>query len=114
MRFIRYSFYAVLMVVLVILALANRQSVTLGLLPEQLAEFFPVSIDLPLFVVIMLSMLGGLLVGYILEYFREHKLRRDAAVQKRQAAKLSREVSALKKEAGKEDDDVLALIRDAG
>lgn len=114
MRFIRYSFYAVLMPVLVVLALANRQSVTLGLLPEQLADFFPVSVELPLFVIIMLAALTGLMVGYVLEFFREHKVRREAAEKRREVAHLNQEVKALKKEAGKEDDDVLALINDAG
>ena len=111
MRYIRYGFYVVLMLVLVILALANRQSVTLGLLPEQLADFFPVSIKLPLFVVIMLAALAGLMVGYVLEFFREHKIRREAVANKQEAAVLAREVTALKKEAGKEEDDVLALIK---
>ena len=110
MRYLRYSFYAVLMVVLVMLALANRQVVTLAVLPEQLSSILPVSIQLPMFVVIMLSMLGGLLVGYVLEYFREHKQRREAAVRKREVDILAREVDALKKQAGTEEDDVLALL----
>jgi len=110
MRYIRYSFYAVLMVVLVMLALANREIVTLSLLPEQLSSIFPASIQLPMFVVIMLSMLAGLLVGYVLEYFREHKQRREAAVRKREVDILAREVDALKKQAGTEEDDVLALL----
>ncbi len=110
MRYLRYSFYAVLMVVLVMLALANRQVVTLAVLPEQLSSILPVSIQLPMFVVIMLSMLGGLLVGYVLEYFREHKQRREAAVRKREVDILAREVDALKKQAGTQEDDVLALL----
>ena len=110
MRYLRYSFYAVLMLVLVMLALANREIVTLAVLPEQLSGIFPASIQLPMFVVIMLSMLAGLLIGYVLEYFREHKLRREAAVKKREVASLSREVDALKKQAGTEEDDVLALL----
>lgn len=110
MRYLRYSFYAVLMVVLVMLALANREMVTLAVLPEQLSSILPVSIQLPMFVVIMLSMLAGLLVGYVLEYFREHKQRREAAVRKREVDILAREVDALKKQAGTEEDDVLALL----
>ncbi len=110
MRYLRYSFYAVLMVVLVMLALANREIVTLAVLPEQLSSILPVSIQLPMFVVIMLSMLAGLLVGYVLEYFREHKQRREAAVRKREVDILAREVDALKKKAGTEEDDVLALL----
>ena len=110
MRYFRYSFYAVLMLMLVLLALANREIVTLAVLPEELSGILPVSIQLPMFVVIMLSMLAGLLVGYVLEYFREHKLRREAAAKKREVANLSREVDALKKQAGTEEDDVLALL----
>ena len=110
MRYLRYSFYAVLMVVLVMLALANREIVTLAVLPEQLSSILPISIQLPMFVVIMLSMLAGLLVGYVLEYFREHKQRRAAAVRKREVDILAREVDALKKQAGTEEDDVLALL----
>lgn len=110
MRYFRYSFYAVLMLVLILLALANREMVTLAVLPTQLSGLFPVSIRLPMFVVIMLSMLAGLLVGYVLEYFREHKLRREAAAKKREAESLAREVEALKKQAGTQEDDVLALL----
>ena len=110
MRYFRYSFYAVLMLMLVLLALANREIVTLAVLPKELSGIFPVSIQLPMFVVIMLSMLAGLLIGYVLEYFREHKLRREAAAKKREVANLSREVDALKKQAGTEEDDVLALL----
>ena len=110
MRYLRYSFYAVLMLALILLALANREVVTLALLPEQLSGIFPATIKLPLYVVILLSMLTGLLVGYVLEYFREHKLRREAAIKKREAADLARQVDTLKKQAGTEDDDVLALL----
>ncbi len=110
MRYLRYSFYVVLLIVLVMVALANSEVVTLSVLPEQLNSFFPVSIRLPLFVVIMLSILAGLLIGYVLEYFREYKQRREAATRKREVEVLSREVDALKKETGKDEDDVLALL----
>ena len=110
MRYSRYRFYAVLMLVLVMLAVANREIVTLAVLPEQLSTLFPASIQLPMFVVILLSMLAGLLIGYVLEYFREHKQRREAAVKKREVESLAREVDTLKKQAGSEEDDVLALL----
>ncbi len=110
MRYLRYSFYAVLMLILIVLALANREVVTLALLPEQLARFMPVSVQVPMYIVIMLAMLFGLLVGYILEYFREHKIRREAAQKRREVAKLSQEVDSLKKQSGVEEDDVLALL----
>ncbi|HSF92550.1 MAG TPA: LapA family protein [Paracoccaceae bacterium] len=108
MRYIRYAFLGAMLLALVLIALANRQTVELALLPEQLAGFFPVSINLPLFVVVMLSVLAGLMAGYVLEYFREHKHRAEASRKRREAAKLAGVVNALKQQSGIEEDDVLA------
>lgn len=110
MRYLRYTFYAALMLVLVMLALANREMVTLAVLPEQLAGFLPITFKIPLYIVIMLSMLAGLMVGYVLEYFREHRLRRDGAAKRREVENLTREVKTLKEKSGVEEDDVLALL----
>lgn len=110
MRYIRYGFYALLMIVLVLLALANREIVTLAVLPQEMAGIFPVSVKLPLFVVIMLSILFGLMVGYVLEYFREYGIRREASKKKREAAALKQEVKQLREESGEQEDDVLRLL----
>lgn len=111
MRYIKYGFYAALMVVLILLALANREWVTLNLLPEGMREVLPLSIQLPLFMVIFLSIAAGLLLGYVLEYFREHKHRRLASRKSHEAAELAREVEVLKKRSGQEEDDILALLK---
>jgi len=111
MRYIRYAVLAAMLFLLVMIALANRQVVEVSVLPEQLAGILPYSLKLPLFAVIMVSMLAGLMTGYVLEYFREHKHRAEAARNRREAAQLQGEVKNLKKKSGIEEDDVLAVLK---
>ena len=110
MRIIRYTILAIFMIVLVSLALANRAPVIVALLPEDLPLATNLMIELPLFAVIFASIVVGLVLGYLLEFFREHKYRKKAAVKNREAAQLSAEVALLKKESGKDDDEVLAIL----
>lgn len=110
MRTIKLIILGMILLAIVVLSLANRELVTLSLLPEGLAGILPVSIDLPLFVVSLISILVGMVLGYILEWLREHRHRRRAAEKAREAEKLSREVDNLRKQTGKGQDDVLALL----
>lgn len=114
-RYTRYAFLAVVAVVLVTLAIANRQMVELKLLPEGLDEFtgFTGTLSLPLFAVIFAGLALGLLVGYALEWLREHKIRREANQNRREVGKLEREVKRLKQKRETEGDDVLALLEES-
>ncbi len=118
MRYIRYAVLAIIAVVLITVALANRGSVTLSLLPEGLAELirYPAELNtvtLPLFVVIFAGILGGVLLGFVWEWLREHKHRAAAAGHRREADRLGREVAELRNDKA-EGDEVLALLEDAG
>lgn len=113
MRYIRYAFLAALAVVLVTVAIANRDVVTLNLLPAELATLSGVtlSVSLPLFVVIFGAIIAGLLIGFVWEWIREYKHRSAASTHKREKEKLAREVSKLKTDKAKNDgDEVLALL----
>ena len=110
MRYIKYLILAAFMAALVLLALANREAVFVSALPEGLPYAGVLSIEVPLFVIIFAAIGVGLLLGYFLEYFREHKYRRQAAIKNREAAVLSAEVAKLKKSNGSDEDDVLALL----
>lgn len=116
MRYIRYAFIALLAIVLVTVALANSSLVTLRLLPESMAGFLGWSwqVTLPLFLVILGSIVVGLLIGFVWEWMREHKHRADARREHRENTELKREVSRLKRpDTGRrENDDVLALLED--
>jgi uncharacterized integral membrane protein len=97
------------------MALANRDHVMLQVLPEELANFFGMnaSIELPLFIVIMGSILIGLLVGFIWEWIREYGHRAEAAKLAREMRRLEREVARLKGEKHEGKDEVLALLDEA-
>ncbi len=109
MRIIKLILLALILIAIVVLAVANRDLVTLKLLPDGLSGITQWSIELPLFLVGLLSVLTGMLLGYILEWLREHKHRRRAAVKAREADQLNREVGRLRRETGK-GDDVRALL----
>ncbi|MEM6887266.1 MAG: LapA family protein [Pseudomonadota bacterium] len=115
MRYIRYALIAAFAIVLIAVALANRDMVLLQLIPAEVAGWFAVnpSVELPLFVVIFGSIIVGLFVGFIWEWVREHGLRADAARQGREKRRLEREVAKLKetRDAGK--DEVLVMLDEA-
>ena len=110
MNVLRVLLLGLLAFVLLVLALANRELVTLRLLPETLSDYlgFGASVTLPLFLVLFLAIAVGLLVGYVLEWLREHKHRSEAARQRAERERLEREL-AKSRPAG-EGDDVLALV----
>lgn len=110
MRYLKYLILAAFMGGLVLLALANGGPVTVSALPEGLPYADSFRLEVPMFLVIFAAMGAGLLLGYFLEYFREHKYRRQAAMKNREAAALAAEVALLKKSNGSEEDDVLALL----
>jgi len=110
MRTIKLILLALILIAVVMLALANRQTVTLNLLPEGLSGILPMSREVPLYLVSLVSIAVGLLLGYILEWLREYKHRKRAAAKAREAAQLNREVDRLRKQTAKHDDDVLALL----
>ncbi|WP_102107520.1 lipopolysaccharide assembly protein LapA domain-containing protein [Oceaniglobus roseus] len=111
MRYIRYIVLAALAVVLIVIALANREPVVLELLPTELGTYLGVtwSVRLPLFLVILMGVAAGVLVGFIWEWLREHKHRAEAARRRREAERLEAEVKRMKAPRGRSD-DVLALL----
>ena len=114
-RYLKYLFLIVVAIGLVVLAMANRDPVTLTILPSELALWTGVdyAIELPLFLVILGGVVTGVLVGFVWEWLREHRHRAAAATNKREARKLEREVESLKGQKNEHKDEVLALIEDA-
>ncbi|MEP2922256.1 LapA family protein [Sulfitobacter sp.] len=112
MRYVRYLCIAIFAVALISVALANRANVALQVLPTELSGMFAVnpSIELPLFVIILGSILAGLLIGFVWEWVREFGDRAEAAKQAREMRRLQREVEKLKAEKHEGKDEVLALL----
>ena len=112
MRYIKYALLAILTVVLVTLAIANRGVVELKLLPQGLTSLmgFQERITLPLFAVVFGGIALGLLIGFVWEWFREHRYRRDAERRRRELHLLERENARLRREKHEGEDEVIALL----
>lgn len=111
-RILRYVLLAALAICLVTLALANRSVVTLRALPEDLAAFsgLQVQVDLPLYAVIFGGIVAGILIGFVWEWFREHKHRAMASTNSREVARLERELAVMRDTKPEQKDDILALL----
>lgn len=115
MRYVRYLCIGVFAIALISVALANRAVVPVKVLPNEVAHWFAVNpqVELPLFLVILASIVAGLLVGFIWEWIREYSQRAEAARQAREMRRLEREIQRLKGEKHAGKDDVLALLDEA-
>lgn len=115
MRYIRYAVLAALAVVLATVAFGNRDLVTLHLLPGEISGFlgFSWQVTLPLYVVIFLGIIAGVLIGFVWEWLRETKHRSKARRAEKAAVQLKREVVNLKEKHAGPGDDVLALLDDS-
>ena len=112
MRYVRYIVLGALVVALVTLAVANRGMVELKVLPQGLTSVmgFQERITLPLFVVIFGGVVLGLLIGFVWEWLREHRIRREAERRRREVVLLERENARLRRERHEGEDEVLALL----
>lgn len=111
-RYLRYLLLALLAVVLLTVAMANRELVTVQLLPGDMGHFAGLTwtLELPLFLVIFGGIMAGLLIGFFWEWARETKHRSAASTRSREVARLEREVTRLRDGKPEHQDDVLALL----
>lgn len=113
LSYLRYGFLALVVMVLVMIALANRAMVTISLLPEAVAGLAGVDpkVSLPLFMVLGLALGAGLVLGLIWEWLRERGYRADAARARREAEGLRSELKRAQRVAPQtQKDDVLAVL----
>ena len=112
MRYLRMLFVLLLAVILIGLALANRQLVTVSLFPGRLEGFLGGnwSAQMPLFLVIIMSLLVGMILGLIWEWMRESTLRRESAQRAHELQVLEREVGQVRKAHNAPRDEVLAIL----
>lgn len=116
LRYLKYLFLIIVALALVLMAMANRETVTLEVIPADLSAWFGIqyAIQLPLFVVVLGAVVVGVLVGFVWEWLREHRHRVEAKTQKQTAKALEREVTTLKGPAQGSKDEILALVDGTG
>ena len=112
MRYIRYAFLLVLALVLITIAFANREMVTLRRLPDEFARFWDFGrvVTLPLFIVIFAAIVAGVVLGFVWEWLRAHTVRAEASRQRRERDRLAREVDRLKGTPADKSDVVLQIL----
>ena len=88
-----------LAVLIIAFAVANRQVVTVSLDPFS-AEHPAASLTLPLFALVIVLLIIGVLIGGIAAWLRQSKWRRTARRLEREMADLHLEMETLKRSAG--------------
>lgn len=111
MRIVKMTLLAVLALFIIMLVIANRETVTVELLPPELGFVSDWSQQVPLAVVMIVMATGGFAIGWLWEWLREQRTRSVARDRRRKIAVLEREVDSLRKDNGVEEDDVLALLK---
>lgn len=86
MKYLRYALLAVVLILCVTVALANRAPVSLSLWPDTVSAFtgFGFAITLPLFAIVGLAAGLGLVFGLVWEWLRERSLRAEARRNRRE------------------------------
>ena len=112
MRAIRLAFVIILAVILIGIALANRQLITVGLFPAQFGQYLggTWSLTMPAFIAFFLAIMFGVVVGLIWEWLREAGLRAESSRRAAELARLEREVGHLRKTHDAPRDEVLAIL----
>ena len=112
MRYVRMLLVALLAIILVGVALANRQLVTVGLFPGRLDRYMggDWQVQMPLFLVIILALLAGMILGLIWEWMRETAVRQESARRAHDLQVLEREVRGLRVTHHAPRDEVLAIL----
>ncbi len=118
MRYVRYFIITVIALILVTVAFANRQIVSLTILPEGLEPFIGLNalvgpIQMPLYAVVFGGVAAGLIVGFTWEYAREARHRREARQQRQSRATLERDIKQMKAEKNAGRDEVLVLVEES-
>lgn len=107
LRRLVWLFWGLVVAALVVLGLANREVVTLHLLPEGLSGLTgPVEpLQVPLFLVIAAAVVIGMVVGLVWEWLRHHAIRSELRRHRRAAGRNNG--------AQAPGNDVLALLDDS-
>ena len=112
MRIIRLSIIFFISVFLLILALLNRQYVDFRFFPVNLSDQMGIlgGASIPLFLLILGSVLLGLFLGFFGEYLREHKHRKALSQKTKKVKVLENEIKKLKNINNNEADQILELL----
>ena len=88
MKLVHWLITAPLALVLVVFAVANREPINLTFWP------LPVALTAPTYLVVLLTLLTGFLLGEFVAWINGHRWRREARTRSRRIEALERELAA--------------------
>jgi uncharacterized integral membrane protein len=88
LRTFRWGLISLVALLLIIFAVENRQAVTLSLWP------FPLELSTGLYIVVLLTLLVGFLLGELVAWMNGRRWRREARRSANRVAELERELAA--------------------
>ena len=88
MRTFRWVLIGLLALALIIFAIDNRQTVTVSLWP------LPIEASMGLYLVVLLTLLAGFLLGELIAWMNGHHWRRQARLKTKRIEELERELAA--------------------
>lgn len=112
MRIVRFTIISFISVILLILALVNRQLVDFRFIPINLSNQLGISgyFLLPLFLLVFFGVLLGVFLGFLAEYLREYKYRKALSEKAKRVKLLENEIKKLKNINNNEADQILELL----
>ena len=117
LRILNLVILGLLFVVLLGLAFANRTLVVLEAMPPSLAQWIGVdwTVQMPLFLVVLMAVLLGIVIGLVWEWVRESGQRAEATRLGQELKRTEERLAETRRDlpAGqKTRDDILALLND--
>ena len=112
MRIVRFTIISFISVILLILALVNRQLVDFRFIPINLSNQLGIAGNflIPLFLIVFFGVLLGVFLGFFAEYLREHKYRKALATKNKKVKMLEQEIKKLKNDTNNEAEQILGLL----
>ena len=97
MGWVKYIFLMVILIVCIFFFLQNTEQVSIrfGLSPFKEVQFFEIS-QVPLFLVVLCSIILGILMGGLGDLYRRFQLRRSLRQKQKTIERLEREIQSLR------------------
>ena len=107
------KFFSSLALVLVIVwfGVLNTQSIELNTFPLKLGSDGLGKLKIPMFLIVLISIFFGFILGCILEYIRASKLRRCLKEKNKNLKETNMQLKNLKRNLELEDDEILSLLK---
>ena len=104
MRIVYRAGLIVIAIFLILFAVSNRDTVSIGLWP------LPFLVDVPLYMLSFLSLAIGALIGVATAWMAGHRKRRELSVQRRRIGTLERELMATQSQLEDQSDPAKAQL----